>query len=228
MDELAASLRKIYIEKLTKTFSPERLLVLFILLLGAFYLKSEPSDGSFVSYIRALKFEDLLNKKTGPLSKITIGDIVFSCFLTFLNSAVYKWLKKTVFSYLSNKKGFESVIKKWIEKTQSLAIEGIRDDTEYMNTLRERIDSKVSHIILWHSWGEVLLGVFSVVLVSLTTFNRIDFIFCLALALLMLWLQRYVYIYYLTNVLPEMVSEFAFLGESFTHKKFFEKKISKS
>jgi hypothetical protein len=227
MDDLAASLKKLYIEKLTKAFSLEKLLTFFIFILSVFYLSSAPSDGSFVKHIQSIKFEELLNKDSGPLSELTIGDIVFAVFLTFLNSLAYKWLKRTSFSYLSRKRGFESVIRKWIDKTQNLAIEGVRYDTEYMTILRKRIDEKVSHVIFLHSWGEVLLGITSIVLVSLKTFNRNDFVFCLVLAVMMLWLQRHVYIYYLVNVLPEMVSELTFLGESFTHQKFFDREVSK-
>lgn len=227
MNDLAASLRKLYIEKLTKTFSPEKLLIFLIFLLGTFYLKSSPVDTSFVNYIRSLRFEEILDKSSGPLSKLTIGNILFACLLTFINSLFYKWVKGIFFSYLSRKKGFESVITRWVEKTRSLASEGIKYDTEYMSILRQRIDDRVSHIIALHSWGEVLLGITSIVLVSLQTFNRNDFIFCLILVVIMLWLQRHIYIYYLVNVLPEMVSEFTFLGESFTHQKFFDKEVLK-
>lgn len=228
MNDLAASLKKIYIEKLTKTFSPEKLLIFFILLLGLFYIGTNSKEGSFVVYVREIRFEDLLNKKTGPIAELTIGNIFFASILTYINSVIYQWIKRISFSYLSSTKGFDADIRRWVRRTQDLAPEGTRYDTEFMKTLRARINSSVSHIISRHLWGEVFLSIFTVILISLKTFNIIDLVFCMSLAILIAWLQRYTYVFYLTNVLPEMVSEATFLGVDFSHSRFLEEELSKT
>ncbi|EKU98100.1 hypothetical protein Lepto7375DRAFT_7361 [Leptolyngbya sp. PCC 7375] len=99
----------------------------------------------------------------------------------------------------------------------------ISPDLEYIKVLKKRIDIKVSKVIRFHLYGEVLTSVGLVVLISLKTFQVLDCIVFLLIALGVVWLQRYVYIFYLSNLLPELVTKTALLGEEYTHQAFEDK-----
>jgi len=216
MDELVKELRKIYVEKLTKSYPLERVLIFFVYLLGRCLLSVNRRE-AFVKFIFSFQIDKF--KKILPI--ITIGDCLIAFFLVFLTIKIYWLIKRSAFMHLSRQKGFSDSIALWKQRTEEV----ISSKAEYNKTLvsdiRKRIDSKRKDVINLHLLGEVLLSLSIVILISLTAFNNKDFAAFLLCLLLIVLIQRRAYIIYLKNILPELVSEATFIQKDFSHQKVF-------
>jgi len=216
MDELVKELRKIYVEKLTKSYPLERVLIFFVYLLGRCLLSVNRRE-AFVKFIFSFQIDKF--KKILPI--ITIGDCLIAFFLVFLTIKIYWLIKRSAFMHLSRQKGFSDSIALWKQRTEEV----ISSKAEYNKTLvsdiRKRIDSKRKDVINLHLLGEVLLSLSIVILISLTAFNNKDFAAFLLCLLSIVIIQRKAYIIYLKNILPELVSEATFIQKDFSHQKVF-------
>lgn len=94
--------------------------------------------------------------------------------------------------------------------------------SNFIEGIRQRINLRVQRIIALHSMGELVLSICVAILLSLNTFSRLDLTVALCLFCAVLFLQRHLYIYYLSEVLPDLVSEAVFMGEGYTHKRLLD------
>lgn len=221
MNDIVGKLKEIYIDRITKTLSIEKTVAYFLFLLCQIYLVKSPKIG-FTKFLYYTKINDLLDVNNGILSEITIGSIFLSFILSCINTWAYnRIIKKSFFSYLSKAKGFENTIKTWIERSQLRRSYDTSLNTEFAKDIREEINLKILKVAQIHSFGEIAFSCFSILVFLFKRNENIDFLFLAITALFILWIQRHSYVYYLSEVLPRIVTEKVFLEEGIDHKKAF-------
>jgi hypothetical protein len=225
MSDLSNSLKDIYIKKITKALSPEAILIFFIYLIGFHYLGDDLTSASFVGNVASARVENFFDISSGPASEITFGNIFIAALALKLNSLGYRNLKKYVFLYLAKTKGFEGAVTRWTNNIRQVLNSESGYSLNYIQALKERINKKVSRIKNIHSSGEVCLSLLIILLFSLRTFNNLDLIVTLLFVIVLLWIQRHAYIYYLGETLHELIEEAVFLGGKFSHENFLNEEI---
>ena len=221
MDDIVDKLKDAYIDRLTKEFSVERTMVYLIFLFGNIYLSLDLNIG-FINFVSEIKIQDIFDFSKVPASEVTLGFVISSFIFACLTTLAYnRLIKKICFTYLSKTKGFEGKIKTWIDRTMVSRSSDARLNTTVADDIRKKINSKILKIIQLHSIGEVLFSLSLVLAFALNDLNWLDFAFFVLSVLLIIWIQRHAYIYYLSEVLPRMVTEKIFLEKEFEHEKAF-------
>jgi len=216
MDELIKDLRKIYVEKLTKSYPLERVLIFLVYLLGRCLLSVNRRE-AFVEFVFSFQIDRF--KKILPI--ITIGDCLIAFFLVILTVKIYWFIKRLTFMHLSRYKGFSDNIARWKQETEQVISSKAEHNKILVSDTRKRIDSKKKGVINLHLIGEVLLSLSIVILISFTTFNSKDCVAFLLCLLAIVLIQRGAYLIYLKDILPQIVIEKTFTQKDFSHQEVF-------
>ncbi len=215
MDDLIAELKRLYIEQLTNTLAPHKVLIFIFDLLGIIELQNNQKTSIVLGILHA-EVVRIFDIESGPLSKALIMDLLLSIGLAILTLFFYKILRNFFFGRLSQQNRFGEYAKRLTENAKREMNPEKIVNLLIVKDLEKEIKKKKAAIIQMHSWGEVFMAFTWISFLGLVFRKDLfDFISCLVTLLVILWLQRRSFFYYIKSLVPLITTEKAFLDQEF-------------
>ena len=215
MDELIKALREKYIQDITTTLSPSKVLIFFIYLLVLLGW-GKRTDETVWNFLISYKASTIINTSTGPFSAIEVKHLLIAIALTIITDFTYRKIKVSIFIRLAKKTNFDQHVRQQIKIARQSVSRNQAINLFLVRDIRKDRQQREMALVRKHMYGELFLAASSVTLLGLTDlFLILDLLLFFSFLYLTWVIQIKAFLLYTIKVIPLISIEKAFLDEEF-------------